>query len=113
MFNDIHNIAKKRTQELYQKHKNNALSVRMWIEENRDYVFIYQEHELIGINLDTKEECTYTLGIQIDWQVQMMAIHDHNSAVSFDTAFGTNAPPGVTFTLYFAFFHYSPMFCHC
>jgi hypothetical protein len=39
MLDDIHNIANKRAQEVYQKHKNNALSVRMWTKENRDYVF--------------------------------------------------------------------------
>jgi hypothetical protein len=30
MLDDIHNIAKKRAQELYQKHKNDAISVCMW-----------------------------------------------------------------------------------
>ena len=29
MLDDIHNITKKRAQELYQKHSNDALSVRM------------------------------------------------------------------------------------
>jgi hypothetical protein len=64
----------------------------MWTEENHDYVFIYHEHELKDINMDPKEECTYTLGIQTEWQLQMMATHGHNSAVSFDATFGTNAP---------------------
>jgi hypothetical protein len=92
MLDDIHNIAKKRAQELYQKHKNDALSVHMWTEENWDCVFNYQEHELIDINAEPKEECTYTLGIQTEWQLQMMAYHGHKSAVSFDATFGTNAP---------------------
>ena len=103
ILDDIHNIAKKRTRELYQKYKNNVVNVRMWIEENHDYVFIYQEHELININLDPKEECTYTLGIQTDWQLQMMATHGHNSTMSFDATFRTNAP-WVPLSLYYAFF---------
>jgi hypothetical protein len=72
--------------------KNDALSVRMWTEENRDCIFIYQEYELIDINAEPEEECTYTLGIQTEWQLQMMAYHGHKSAVSFDATFGTNAP---------------------
>jgi hypothetical protein len=40
----------------------------MWTEENHDFVFIYQEHEVIDVNLPPKDECTYTLGIQTDWQ---------------------------------------------
>jgi hypothetical protein len=34
----------------------------MWIEENADSVFIYQEHEIVDLNEAPKEECTYTLG---------------------------------------------------
>jgi hypothetical protein len=41
ILDDIHNIAKKKVQELYQNHKNDALSVHMWTEENCDFVFIY------------------------------------------------------------------------
>jgi hypothetical protein len=90
MLDDIHNIAKKRAQELYQKHKNDAISVRMWTEENPEFVFKYQEHELVDVNLPPKEDCTYTLGIQTEWQLRMMATHGHQSAVSFDATFGTN-----------------------
>jgi replication-associated recombination protein RarA len=41
MLDDIHNISKKRVQELYQKHKNDILRVHMWTEENCDFIFIY------------------------------------------------------------------------
>jgi hypothetical protein len=67
MFDDIYNIAKKRVQKLYLKYKNDAFSVRMWTEMNCNYVFIYEEHELIDTNLPPKENCTYILGIQIRW----------------------------------------------
>jgi hypothetical protein len=50
MLDDIYNIAKKRVQELYQKHKNDAISVRMWTEKNPEFFFIYQEHELVIVN---------------------------------------------------------------
>ena len=42
---DIQNIAKNGVQELWKKHKNDALIVCIWIEENRDFIFMYQEHE--------------------------------------------------------------------
>jgi hypothetical protein len=79
----------------------------MWTEENRDCVFIYQEHELIDINSDPKEEYTYTLGIQTEWQLQMMAYHGHKSAVSFDATFGTNAPRVPSTPVPFCFFSFS------
>jgi hypothetical protein len=44
------------------------------------------------MNEPPKEECTYTLGIQTEWQLSMMVLHGHNSAVSFDATFGTNTP---------------------
>jgi hypothetical protein len=64
---DVQNLAKKRAEELYQRHKNDALSVRMWTEENADAVFFFQEHETIDLNQAPQLECTYTLGIQTDW----------------------------------------------
>jgi hypothetical protein len=30
MPSDVHNVAKKKAQEMWEKHKNDALSVRMW-----------------------------------------------------------------------------------
>jgi hypothetical protein len=36
---DVYNLAKKRAQELYEKHKNDAVSVHMRVEENTDAVF--------------------------------------------------------------------------
>jgi hypothetical protein len=82
MHADVQNIAKLRAQEMWQKHNNDALSVRMWTEENRDCVFIYQEHETLDMNEPPKEECTYILGIQTERQFSMMMLHGHNSAVS-------------------------------
>jgi uncharacterized cupin superfamily protein len=67
MPSDVHHIAKKRAHEMWNKYKNDAISVRIWTEEKGDYMFIYQEHETIDINNSSKEEFIYTLGIQIEW----------------------------------------------
>ncbi len=40
---DIHSMAGKLTKETYKKDENDAKSVRMWIIENRENVFLYQE----------------------------------------------------------------------
>jgi hypothetical protein len=89
---DVQNIAKKRAQEMWENHSNDALSVRMWTEETANSVFIYQEYETLDLNEAPKEECTYTLGIQTEWQLLMMALNGHNNTVSFDTTFGINTP---------------------
>jgi hypothetical protein len=89
---DVYNLAKKRAQELYEKHKVDAVSVRMWAEENTDSVFFFQEHGSIDLNEAPRPECTYTLGIKTDWQLQVMAKFGDRSAVSFGATFGTNTP---------------------
>jgi hypothetical protein len=89
---DVYNLAKKRAEELYQKHKIDAVSVQMWAEENPDSVFFFQQHESIDLTEAPWPVCTYTLGIQTDWQLQVMAKYGDRSAVLFDATFGTNTP---------------------
>jgi hypothetical protein len=31
----------------------------------------------VDVNLPPKEDCTYILGIQMEWQLRMMATHGH------------------------------------
>lgn len=91
---DIRNISGKLAQETYMLHKNDAQSVRMWVERNPDKVFYYTESnkqkpvpvpgELTGANMP------FTIGIQTDWQRKMMLQHGHNGGISIDATFGTN-----------------------
>jgi hypothetical protein len=90
MPSDVQNVAKKRAQELWEKHPRDAMSVRMWTEANADSVFYYTEHESIDLNAAPKDEFTYTLGIQTQWQREVMALHGHRRALSIDATFGTN-----------------------
>jgi hypothetical protein len=64
----------------------------MWVEENTDAVFFFQEHESIDLNEAPREECTYILGIQCKRQLQVMAKYGDRSGLSFDATFGTNLP---------------------
>lgn len=88
---DIRNVARNHARETYMKHGNDATSVRMWVEENKHEVFYYQDgghavhEELRGTNIP------FTIGIQTEWQRDAMLKHGHESGVSIDATFGTNA----------------------
>lgn len=91
---DIRNISGKLAQETYMLHKNDAQSVRMWVQRNPEKVFYYSESnqknpvkvqgELTGKNMP------FTIGIQTEWQKQMMLKHGHRGGISVDATFGTN-----------------------
>ena len=91
---DIRNISGKLAQETYMLHKNDAQSVRMWVQKNPDKVFHYTESnkhkpvpvpgELNGNNMP------FTIGIQTQWQKKMMLQHGHRGGISVDATFGTN-----------------------
>ena len=87
---DVRNICKKRAEELWEKHPSDPISVRMWVHENPVSVFFYQEHSLLDLNSINQEDIPFSLGIQTEWQQQMMATFGHNSAIAIDATFGTN-----------------------
>jgi len=86
---DVRNIVRKRAEELWMKHPSDPISVRMWTTENPDNVFYYQEHSLLDLNSSTQSEAPFTLGIQIEWQLEMMEKFGNKSALSIDATFGT------------------------
>jgi hypothetical protein len=61
----------------------------MWVYENPNFVFYYQEHGLLDLNKNDQEDALFTLGIQSDWQQQIMARFGHNYAIAIDATFGT------------------------
>ena len=87
---DVRNICKKRAEELWKKHPSDPISVRMWVHENPDSVFFYQDHSLLDLNNTNQEDIPFSLGIHTEWQQQMMAKFGHNIAIAFDAIFGTN-----------------------
>ena len=86
---DVRNVVRKRAEELWMKHPSDPISVRMWTTENPDNVFYYQEHSLMDLNSSTQSEVPFTLGIQTEWQLEMMEKIGNNSALSIDATFGT------------------------
>ena len=86
---DVRNICRKRAEELWEKHASDPISVRMWVHENPKSVFYYEDHGLLDLNKNHQEDAPFTLGIQTEWQQQIMARFGHNSAIAIDAIFGT------------------------
>lgn len=90
MAHDVRNLAKVRHEALWQKHSSDPVSVKMWVDENPEAVFCYQEHGLLDLNRKKQDDTPFTLGIQTPWQLDMLLKFGHNSALSFDATFGTS-----------------------
>ena len=87
---DIKNICRKRAEDPWEKHLSDPISVRMWAAKNQDNVFYYQEHLLMDLNSQTQYNSPFTIGIQTEWQLKMMAKFGHNCVLSIDATSGTN-----------------------
>jgi hypothetical protein len=76
--------------ETYKQHDNDAKSVRMWVKDNADKIFYFQEtsHEPTG-KLST-QNIPFTISIEMPWQKEMMLTHGHEKGVAIDATFGTN-----------------------
>ncbi len=111
---DVRNLAKKWVDELWQKHRKDPISVRMWVLENLDLVFFYVQHGLMDFNSQTRDDIPFTLGIQIPRQLEIMQKFGHGNVVSFDATFGTNQSRARLFLLLYEMTHnwYVPQHCH-
>jgi len=59
---------KKKMDELWQNHRKDPISVRMWV---LNLVFYYVEHAFLNLNIPNQDDTPFTLGIQIVWQCGM------------------------------------------
>lgn len=87
---DVRNLANKRAGDLWMKHKNEIVSLRMWKDENIKRVFFYQEHSLMDMNQTEQQNNPFGLGFQTEWQFQMMLKFGHGGALAIDATFGTS-----------------------
>ena len=93
MPSDVYNIANKLAKELWEKHPSDAMSVRMWTDENADCHYHYREYGTVELNEPPPpEDDPFCLAIQTEWQLEMMVRHGHRRALSMDATFSTNAP---------------------
>ncbi len=61
---DIRNMVGKLAKETYNKHKNDAQSVWMWVIKNKNKVFFYQENGLEVERGFQASNMPFTIGIQ-------------------------------------------------
>ena len=93
MPSDVCNIANKLAKELWEKHPQDAMSVRMWTDKNPDCFYHYQEYDNLELNdPPSLEDDPFCLAIQTEWQLQMMVRHGHKRALSMDATFSINEP---------------------
>ena len=93
MPSDVYNIANKLAKELWEKHPSDAMSVRLWTDENPDSWYHYREYGNLELNdPPPPEDDPFCLALQTDWQLEMMVRHGHGRALSMDATFSTNAP---------------------
>lgn len=87
---DIRNMAGILQKDVYMKNPNDAESVRMWVKENPNLVFYYQEtgQKVPGSLL--ADNMPFVDGIQTAYQYDQMLKHGHSNAVAIDATFGTN-----------------------
>ena len=86
---DVRNICCKHAEELWMKHPFDLISVHMWTLEYPNSVFYSQKHSFIDLNSSTQSDAPFTLGIQTEWQVEMIVKFGHNNVLSIDATFGT------------------------
>lgn len=88
---DIRNVAKEPRKTEYQKHDNDAESVKLWVQANAKDVFYFQELKSSPVTTTlTAENVPFVIDIQFQFQFRMMLEHRHESIVSMDATFGTN-----------------------
>ena len=66
MPHDVQNLANQMATNLWNRHPNETMSVRMWNEANEDLVFKYQEHGQLNINATEQDHTPFTIDIQTD-----------------------------------------------
>lgn len=87
---DIRNICGVRAQQMYKKHENDAESVRMWVRENPEMVFYYQDPGTRVEGVLNSENVPFVIGIQTPFQQRMMLQYGQNNIIAIDGTFATN-----------------------
>ncbi len=87
---DIKNIVGKAHKDTFMKNSNDAESVRMWVRENTNIVFYFQETKGKVEGSLTGDNMPFVIGIQTEFQSNCLLQYGHASAVAIDATFGTN-----------------------
>ena len=91
---DIRNISTKVTDNLVKKHKEDALSVQLTVEELQQEPFnpvlIYKPQGVTNPNYPTLSEDAFVLAVQTEFQMQLYQTYAE-SVLCIDSTHGTNA----------------------
>ncbi|KAJ4749261.1 zinc ion binding protein [Rhynchospora pubera] len=77
----VRRMERKIRRTTYELDMDDAVSVSMWVENNHDQVFFYEDYS---------RSDTFVLGIQTDWQLQQMICYGNRSLLASDSKFGSN-----------------------
>ncbi|MCO5588011.1 hypothetical protein L7F22_041965 [Adiantum nelumboides] len=80
---DVSNIAKQLAIIRQEVDNEDALSARLWCILNKQDVFIYQEQNLA-------DDVHFILGLQTDWQLEVMLKFGHDRLVAMNSSLGEN-----------------------
>ena len=68
---------------VWHRNKIDALSIKKWTFKNKDLIFFSQEkNDVVGY--------PFTLGIEMQWQFDVMLKWNNNRTISINATFGTN-----------------------
>ena len=77
----VRNLATKLAKDTYMLDKNDAKSVKLWVQQNPQKVFHYQQIDVLVDNELNGSNMPFTIGFQDEWQRQMMLKHGHEGGV--------------------------------
>jgi len=78
---NLENLFKKQAKKLWQKHKKGLMSVHMWVNENKESLSHCNEYGIWDLISMLDGDMSFTIGIEIEWQIQMMIIHGNKKVV--------------------------------
>jgi hypothetical protein len=87
---DVRNVCGLLQKDLYMKHSNDAESVRMWVRENPNLVFYYQDPGVVVDGAIMADNMPFVIAIQTAFQFRTMLQYGHESAIAIDATFATN-----------------------
>ncbi|XP_065849071.1 uncharacterized protein [Euphorbia lathyris] len=77
--NDVRNMERVVRNSSHKLHANDDCSVKMWVQRHQKYVFFFQ---------DTSGADPFILGIQTDWQLQLILRYGNNGSIASHSTFG-------------------------
>ena len=80
----LYNLSAKVKREKVRLHKNDAISIHMWIKLNLERVLLYREHQVGPPSQD------FILALQSPWQLAQMIQLSHGKVLAMDSTFATN-----------------------